>query len=93
MNEISYGNCHETRAKYRGFAVYDNLYVEIVAACKGHYGFGGEVKTSWYVNASEWDKCLGLINEAIETGHSVYRRQKHQLNNTNPLADLTYIGE
>lgn len=78
MKEIKYGNHVMQKGFYTPLAVRDKVFEEIVDSCNGHYGFGGEDKTTYYVDVNDWGKAIDIINEDIEWGN-VYVLKKSKI--------------
>ena len=80
MKTIHYSNIRDNRGNRKTFVVSVELFDKIILRCTGRFGFGGESQESFYVDVTEWDKCLEVVNDAIKYGDYVYVKKDTPFN-------------
>lgn len=76
MKTVHYSNVRDQKGNKKPLQVTENIYDQIVSECNGHYGFGGSDKNSFYVDVTDWNRCLEIVNKGIESGYFPYVRKE-----------------
>jgi hypothetical protein len=72
LKTINYSNRADQKGNRKSIMIYSNVYARILNDCKGHFGAGGENKDSFYVDVNDWDKCLSIVNQGINSGFEAF---------------------
>ena len=76
MQTINYGNINDQKGNKKSLVVTTEIYKKVVDNCKGHFGFGGQNKNSYYVSVTDWNKALKIVNEGIKNGLLTYVKRE-----------------